>query len=90
MLGGKAGLVHVHMGIGEAQLQPLYDTIEVSNVPITQFLPTHMERNPSLVNAAKSWVQHGGFVDFTAGEKVCKQLYTNSGHHNQSQCSACY
>ena len=89
MLGGKAGLVHVHMGTGEAQLQPLYDTMEVSNVPITQFLPTHMERNPSLVNAAKSWVQHGGFVDFTAGEKVCKQLNTNSGHHNQRQCSAC-
>lgn len=70
MLGGKAGLVHVHMGTGEAQLQPLYDALEASDVPITQFLPTHMERNPSLVNEAKRWIDHGGFVDFTAGTKV--------------------
>ena len=70
MLGGKAGLVHVHMGTGQAQLQPLYDALEASNVPITQFLPTHMERNPSLVNEAKRWIEHGGCVDFTAGAKV--------------------
>ena len=70
MLGGKAGLVHVHMGTGVTQLQPLYSAIEVSDVPITQFLPTHMERNPSLVNAAKSWIENGGYVDFTAGSKV--------------------
>ena len=70
MLGGKAGLVHVHMGTGEAQLQPLYAALEASNVPITQYLPTHMERNPSLVNEAKRWIEHGGYVDFTAGTKV--------------------
>ena len=70
MLGGKAGLVHVHMGTGEAQLQPLYDALEASNVPIAQFLPTHMERNPSLVNEAKRWIEHCGYVDFTAGAKV--------------------
>ena len=70
MLGGKAGLVHVHMGTGMTQLQPLHNAIEISDVPITQFLPTHMERNPSLVNAAKSWIDQGGYVDFTAGSKV--------------------
>ena len=70
MLGGKAGLVHVHMGTGEAQLQPLYGALEASDVPIAQFLPTHMERNPSLVNEAKRWIEHGGCVDFTAGAKV--------------------
>ena len=36
MLGGKAGLVHVHMGTGEVQLQPLYDAMEVSNVPMSK------------------------------------------------------
>jgi beta-aspartyl-dipeptidase (metallo-type) len=34
MLGGKAGLEHVHMGTGKLQLQALYDAMEVYNVPL--------------------------------------------------------
>jgi beta-aspartyl-dipeptidase (metallo-type) len=42
MLSGKAGLVHIHTGTGPGQLQPLLDAVALSDVPIAQFLPTHM------------------------------------------------
>ena len=70
MLSGKAGLVHVHTGAGPSQLQPLLEACDLSDVPITQFLPTHMERNKSLVAAGVDWMKKGGFCDFTAGAEV--------------------
>lgn len=47
MLSGKAGLVYCHMGTGGSRLQPLRDALAVngSDLPITQFLPTHMSRS---------------------------------------------
>ena len=44
MLSGKCGLVYCHMGAAKQGLQPLMDAVAMSDVPITQFLPTHMER----------------------------------------------
>ena len=70
MLSGKAGLVHIHTGAGPSQLQPLLDACALSDVPIAQFLPTHMERSLSLVSAGVDWMRKGGFCDFTAGAEV--------------------
>ena len=46
MLGGKAGLVHCHMGPGPGRLQPLRDALACTNgdLPITTFHPTHIDR----------------------------------------------
>ena len=72
MLSGKAGLVHCHVGGGPTELQPLYDAVKISDVPITQFLPTHMERTEGLWAAAAEWInRHNGCVDFTAGDQAC-------------------
>jgi beta-aspartyl-dipeptidase (metallo-type) len=71
MLSGKAGLVHIHMGTSETGLQPLLDALGVSDVPITQFLPTHMERH---VAEAGSWIHKGGHLDFTAGAQASNVL----------------
>ena len=71
MLSGKAGLAHIHMGTGDAKLQPLLDAVAMSDVPISQFLPTHMERNPELVAAGIEWMDvQKGYADFTAGREV--------------------
>ena len=70
MLSGKAGLVHIHMGSGKAKLQPLHEALAMSDVPITQFLPTHMGRNPELVTAGIEWLELEGHLDFTAGQEV--------------------
>ena len=65
MLSGKCGLVYCHMGAAKQGLQPLMDAVAMSDVPITQFLPTHMERTPDLINQGAKWIAAGGRVDLT-------------------------
>lgn len=79
MLSGKAGLVHIHTGAGLTMLEPLRQALAVSDVPITQFLPTHMDRNTNLLHDGLQWMKEGGCIDFTAGARVllcaaCAQL----------------
>ncbi len=71
MLSGKAGLVHVHMGAGRTMLQPLREALALSDVPIAQFWPTHMDRNERLLRDGLQWIKEGGYIDFTAGHQVC-------------------
>ena len=65
MLSGKCGLVYCHMGAAKEGLQPLWDAVHASDVPITQFLPTHVERTPELINEGAKWIAAGGRVDLT-------------------------
>jgi len=65
LLGGKAGLVHVHVGGGKAGLGPLRDVVQQTDVPITQFLPTHMGRSRAKLQQALEWLRMGGYVDIT-------------------------
>ncbi|KAK9915963.1 hypothetical protein WJX75_006621 [Coccomyxa subellipsoidea] len=69
MLSGKAGLVHIHTGAGPTMLEPLRQALAVSDVPITQFLPTHMDRNTNLLHDGLQWMKEGGCIDFTAGAR---------------------
>ena len=68
MIGGKAGILHLHVGDGKKGLSPLTDLIEESNFPISMFVPTHLNRNKPLFEAAMRYGQKGGFIDLTAGE----------------------
>ncbi len=74
MLSGKAGLVHIHTGAGSTMLEPLRQALAVSDVPITQFLPTHMDRNGYLLQDGLKWMEEGGCIDFTAGDNVINNL----------------
>ncbi len=65
ILGGKAGLVHVHVGGGNGGLRPLLDVVQRTDVPITQFLPTHMGRARHKLQQALEWLGIGGYVDIT-------------------------
>ncbi len=65
ILSGKAGMINVHMGDSRETLKDLIATIDGSEVPIKQFLPTHMNRNPYLFEDCIDYIKRGGYADFT-------------------------
>jgi len=65
ILSGKAGVVNVHLGDGRRGLALLRRIIEETEIPVSQFLPTHINRNPTLFEEGIAWAKAGGFVDFT-------------------------
>ena len=65
MVGGKAGLVHLHVGDGPRMLEPLFRMVNETEIPIGQFLPTHLNRNQGLLEQAIEYANRGGFIDFT-------------------------
>ena len=65
MLSGKKGIVSIHMGDSNDHLDLLHKIINDSDIPITQFYPTHINRNRGLLKAAKIWMSDGGYVDLT-------------------------
>lgn len=64
MLGSKAGIVNIHMGDATNPFQPLYDAVELSELPLKQFLPTHCNRNEHIFEESKVYGKKG-YVDFT-------------------------
>jgi beta-aspartyl-dipeptidase (metallo-type) len=65
ILSGKCGVVNVHLGDGPRGLSLLRRIAEETEIPATQFLPTHVNRNPSLFEEGIAWAKAGGYVDFT-------------------------
>jgi beta-aspartyl-dipeptidase (metallo-type) len=65
LLSGKAGVVNFHLGDGTRGLAPLRRLVEETELPPSQFLPTHINRNPTLFEEGTAWARGGGFVDFT-------------------------
>ena len=70
MLAGKAGVVCVHMGSEPTGLRPLREALKDTEVPLSQFMPTHTTRNETLLNEAIAWVKDGGVADITADAKT--------------------
>ncbi|MGV2939808.1 beta-aspartyl-peptidase [Mesobacillus sp. LC4] len=65
MLSGKSGIVNVHVGDSYDHLQLIEEVIENTDIPIRQFYPTHINRNPHLFEAGIEYAKKGGWVDFT-------------------------
>lgn len=65
LLSSKSGIVNVHLGEGMRRLQYLFDLIEKTEIPTTQLLPTHINRNGDLFSSGLDYVQKGGFIDLT-------------------------
>ncbi|MBE9887457.1 beta-aspartyl-peptidase [Enterococcus durans] len=68
MLSGKAGIVNVHLGGGARKLELLKKVVEETEIPISQFLPTHANRTQELLDACIEFAKNGGTIDFTASE----------------------
>lgn len=70
MLGGKAGIVHLHLGDGKKGMEPLLELLQTTDFPMDMFVPTHINRNPKLFAEGIKYLQMGGNIDLTAGEKT--------------------
>lgn len=67
MLGGKAGVLHIHMGDGAKRLELLFRLMKETEVPASQVIPTHVNRNRQLLDEAIKYGLAGGHMDLTAG-----------------------
>lgn len=65
MLGGKAGIANIHMGDAKNPFEPIYEAVKKSELKLTQFLPTHCNRNDYIFEDAKEYGKKG-YVDITA------------------------
>lgn len=68
MLSGKAGIINIHLGDGKRKLELLLRAVNETEIPITQLLPTHINRNEELFKECLEYAKCGGFVDFTGSE----------------------
>ncbi len=66
ILSGKAGCLCVHMGSESAGLTPLLEAMEGTDIPITQFAPTHVSRCGELLSQSVEFGRRGGYLDITA------------------------
>lgn len=66
MLSGKAGVVNMHLGDGEDGLKMLYEITKNGEIPKTQIIPTHVNRNKRLFKKAIEWAKQGGIMDVTS------------------------
>ena len=68
MLSGKAGVVDVHLGTGRKRMELIERVVNETEIPVTQFLPTHVNRGKKLFEKALAFAQVGGTIDFTGNE----------------------
>lgn len=66
LLGGKAGVLHCHLGDGHRRLDMFFRLMRETEIPPTQVIPTHVNRNPELLKEAVEFVRSGGYIDLTA------------------------
>jgi beta-aspartyl-dipeptidase (metallo-type) len=64
LLGGKAGIVNLHMGDARDPFRPIHEVVAGSQLGYKQFLPTHCNRNPWIFEDAKEYGKRG-YVDIT-------------------------
>jgi len=75
MLGGKPGLVQLHVGEGVKGLEYLFRMAQETEIPIEQFLPTHVARSPAVLEHAIRFAKMGGNVDITAsGRRLARKV----------------
>lgn len=74
MLGGKPGIVHLHVGKEDTGIDYIFEIVANTDIPVTQFLPTHMGRTPYLLDQGLKLINMGGKIDITAGKKAVDQV----------------
>lgn len=67
LVSGKCGRVVVHMGNSSTGFDLLFELVEKFDIPISQFIPTHVNRTKLLAEQSMEWLKKGGYIDLTAG-----------------------
>lgn len=65
ILSGKAGIVNLHVGSGQGMLDYLKEIALTTEIPYSQLLPTHVNRNEKLFQQAIDYARKGGLIDLT-------------------------
>jgi beta-aspartyl-dipeptidase (metallo-type) len=65
LLSGKAGAVNVHLGDGKKSFEYLHRLKDETEIPITQVIPTHINRSSKVFEAAVEYGKCGGILDLT-------------------------
>lgn len=65
ILSGKSGVVVFHVGEGKEMLSKVFEIVGNTEIPFTQFIPTHMNRSKELLEEAVRYAKSGGYIDFT-------------------------
>lgn len=85
MLSGKAGILNIHIGDGERTIDLIEKVVEETEIPMSQFLPTHVNRNAALFDRCVAYVKRGGHIDFTGNndidfwESICDEVRVCKG-----------
>ena len=66
ILSGKCGIVHLHMGDGMNGINIVTEIIRSTEIPIKQFMPSHINRIEHLLIQSMDYLKLGGFVDITS------------------------
>ncbi len=66
LMTGKAGLLHLHVGDGDAGLEPIRSAMHGSELPARVFNPTHLNRRKRLMDDTLDLAARGCTIDFTA------------------------
>ena len=70
VLSGKAGIVNVHLGDSPRCLDLIERVVNETEIPASQILPTHINRNEMLFGKSIEYALKGGAVDFTGNEDI--------------------
>ncbi|MEC9488469.1 MAG: beta-aspartyl-peptidase, partial [Halanaerobium sp.] len=65
ILSGKSGIVTLHVGNGRRMLEYLNEIATSTEIPYSQLLPTHINRNARLLESGIEYARAGGQVDLT-------------------------
>ena len=67
LLSNKCGILHVHLGDDREGLYPLLKVINESPLLAQNLLPTHINRNMTLLYQGAKYLKSGGYLDLTTG-----------------------
>ena len=70
MLPGTAGIGHVHLGDSARKMDLIERVIHETEIPASQFLPTHVNRNAALFDNCLELAKEGLTIDFTGNEDI--------------------
>lgn len=64
-IGGKKGILHVHLGDLDTKMDLLFELVQKYQFPIEHISPTHVGRTKALFDQAIEFAKLGGMIDIT-------------------------
>lgn len=65
MVGGKKGILHIHLGNLPSKMDLLFELVNDFHFPIKHISPTHVGRSKELFDQAIEFAKLGGMIDIT-------------------------